>query len=289
MRRGRGGGGEKRKREERKRERRGIEKMFARSKYGCVVIICALAVVTQYDRAHSIVANARPDKEQNRMFARGGVANGDEDDIVVPPPGFTVPHLRYKGIPASDSASKFLYDGRDMKQHCSVDFFINYVDHFSYSSTNSSDTFKQRVFICNEFCDREDDGESGYTPCPVLFYTGNEANVELYLNANGLMWEHAKEIGARLVFAEHRYYGESGPYGDDFQFLTAEQALADYATIIYALRTELGGTSADSKRMPVITFGGSYGGMLSSWLRMKYTSAVDGAIAASAPILQFEG
>ena len=60
---------------------------------------------------------------------------------------------------------------------------------------------------------------------------------------------------------------------------TSAEALADFASLITTMKQELGATSS-----PVVAFGGSYGGMLSSWFRIKYPNIIDGAIAASAPI-----
>ena len=104
----------------------------------------------------------------------------------------------------------------------------------------------------------------------MLFYTGNEANVELYLNATGIVWESAERFGAALVFAEHRYYGQSrpstydpdsdAPLRDQLAHLTSEQAMADYATLIRDVLRELRAPDA-----PVVVLAGSYG-MLATWM-----------------------
>jgi lysosomal Pro-X carboxypeptidase len=37
-----------------------------------------------------------------------------------------------------------------------------------------------------------------------VYAAGNEGNVEAYADFTGLMWQHAAEFGALLVFAEVR-------------------------------------------------------------------------------------
>ena len=155
--------------------------------------------------------------------------------------------------------------------------------------------------------DNKNNGKSNTASSPIFFYTGNESPIEQYINHTGLMWELAPKFNAHVVFVEHRYEGQSLPpanlSSNCMSYASTIQALADYARILkeeliplFTTSTENSqydlssrSTSRESQPPPpaVIAFGGSYGGMLSSWFRFKYPHIVTGAIAASAPIGAF--
>ena len=58
--------------------------------------------------------------------------------------------------------------------------------------------------------------------------------------------------------------------------------MIDYINLIKFIRTEY--PMIDQ----TVVFGGSYGGMLAAWMRMKYPNVVDVAVASSAPVLMFK-
>lgn len=93
------------------------------------------------------------------------------------------------------------------------------------------------------------------------------------------------------MFGEHRYFGKSMPFEAQYAFntsnntyLTVDQVMMDYNHLIKSIRYQY---AAMDK--PTIVFGGSYGGMLAAWLRMKYPQTFQGALSSSAPILYFKG
>ncbi|XP_023020950.2 lysosomal Pro-X carboxypeptidase [Leptinotarsa decemlineata] len=154
------------------------------------------------------------------------------------------------------------------------------VDHF----TIQNKTFKLRYLI---------NGDYHVKGGPVFLYTGNEGNIFMFAQNTGFMFDIAPVFNALVVFIEHRYYGESLPFGnqsntpENLRFLTSSQALADYVHVIEELRKTYFATILTNDTLPVVSFGGSYGGMLAAWLRMKYPTSVIGAIASSAPIWYF--
>uniref|UniRef100_M4E6L4 Lysosomal Pro-X carboxypeptidase n=1 Tax=Brassica campestris TaxID=3711 RepID=M4E6L4_BRACM len=162
-------------------------------------------------------------------------------------------------------------------------YFSQQLDHFSFADLPK---FSQRYLINSAHWTGA--SELG----PIFLYCGNEGDIEWFATNSGFIWEIAPKFGALLVFPEHRYYGESMPYGSreeayknatTLSYLTTEQALADFAVFVTDLKRNL---SAEAS--PVVLFGGSYGGMLAAWMRLKYPHIAIGALASSAPILQFE-
>lgn len=160
-------------------------------------------------------------------------------------------------------------------------FYEQPLDHFS--SESLAGKFKQRYCLYRGYEEKSQGSRN-----PIFFYTGNESPLEEYVNHTGLMWELAPKHSALVVFAEHRYEGMSVPdlsvwndpnrreFDGCFTYLTSAQALADFASLLSFINPDLS--------RPVIAFGGSYGGMLSAWMRIKYPGTIAGAIAASAPI-----
>lgn len=165
-------------------------------------------------------------------------------------------------------------------------FFTQILDHFNYNP-QSYQKFQQRYLINDTYWG------GAKKKAPIFVYTGNEGNIEWFTQNTGFMFEQAPNFNALLVFIEHRFYGKSIPFGgkkkvayansSTLGYLSSAQALADYATLIIDLEKNLSATES-----PVVVFGGSYGGMLAAWFRMKYPHVAIGALASSAPILQFD-
>ena len=88
------------------------------------------------------------------------------------------------------------------------------------------------------------------------------------------------------VVLEHRYYGYSFPTRylntTDLRFLTTEQALADEA--YFAQNVKFPGyenVDLSPKAVPWISYGGSYAGAFSAFLRVKYPDIFWGSISSS--------
>lgn len=164
-------------------------------------------------------------------------------------------------------------------------YYTQTLDHFNYKP-ESYTTFRQRYVI-----DFRSWGGAN-TSAPLFVFFGAEEDLDDDLDAIGFLSDNAPRFKALLIYIEHRYYGKSIPFGsrkealknaETLGYLNSAQAMADYAAVIMHLKKKY-----SAKNSPVIVIGGSYGGMLTSWFRLKYPHIALGALASSAPILYFD-
>ena len=136
-------------------------------------------------------------------------------------------------------------------------------------------TFGQRYWISSQFATKGPQS-------PVIFHICGEGDVDqaYFLNDNALAW--AEQLGAHVVFLEHRYYGRSLPFQDlsteHLRYLTLDNVLEDLASFQRWMVSQ-------GLQGPWISIGGSYSGTLSALYRQKHPELVVGALASSAPMI----
>lgn len=165
-------------------------------------------------------------------------------------------------------------------------FYDQTLDHFNYNPEISYNKFKQRYVVNSKFWG------GAQSNSPIFCYLGAEAPIDGDVSFIGFLTDNAPRFKALAVYIEHRYYGKSVPAAsfeealDDDRtrgYFNSAQALADYAEVLLHVKERFSAYNS-----PIIVVGGSYGGMLASWFRLKYPHIAVGAVASSAPILYFD-
>ncbi|KAM6959245.1 thymus-specific serine protease [Aplochiton taeniatus] len=147
------------------------------------------------------------------------------------------------------------------------------LDHFNFQNNK---TFPQKFFVNEAFWERPHG--------PVFLYIGGEGPLSEFSVLAGHHVNMAEANGALLVALEHRFYGDSvNPDGletKNLGDLNSQQALSDLA----AFHHYVSNLFSLSHRNTWISFGGSYAGALSAWLRGQFPHLFYGAVASSAPV-----
>ncbi|XP_056684789.1 uncharacterized protein [Spinacia oleracea] len=165
-------------------------------------------------------------------------------------------------------------------------YYPQTIDHFNYQP-ESYMTFKQKYMIYSKYWG------GAKANSPIFVYLGDEQAMPDNQIDGLILPDFAAKLKALVVIIEHRFYGVSKPFGMSMEeiiknatvrgYFNSAQAIADYAEVILDIKKRL-----NAHYSPVIVFGGSYGGMLASWFRLKYPHIALGALASSAPVLYFD-
>jgi len=149
-------------------------------------------------------------------------------------------------------------------------YFEQVLDHFTATDGR---TWSQRFWV-----NMDNYVEGG----PAFIMIGGEAEASPGWLNYGAWTTWAKENGAGMFLLEHRYYGESRPTEDmtveNMVYLSSRQGLEDLGHFINNMNHVYNMTG------PWITFGGSYPGSLSAWMRLRFPHLVAGSVSSSGPL-----
>ncbi|XP_010254366.1 PREDICTED: lysosomal Pro-X carboxypeptidase-like isoform X1 [Nelumbo nucifera] len=177
----------------------------------------------------------------------------------------------------------FSFPSRDFNTY----FYTQKLDHFNYRAESQA-TFQQKYVINSKFWG------GANSSAPIFVYLGANAPLDDQIRRIGFMTDNAPQFNALLVYIEHRFYGQSTPFGSSeeayqndrtLDYLNLSQTLEDYAEVILDIKKNLSANNST----PVIVIGGSYGGVLATLFRLRYPYIALGALASSAPILYLDG
>eukprot|EP00656_Telonema_subtile_P052738 TRINITY_DN7427_c0_g1_i1.p1 TRINITY_DN7427_c0_g1~~TRINITY_DN7427_c0_g1_i1.p1 ORF type:complete len:488 (-),score=107.04 TRINITY_DN7427_c0_g1_i1:108-1571(-) len=157
-------------------------------------------------------------------------------------------------------------------------------DHFDASNKR---TWLQAYYVNDTFFTKGSDA-------PVFLCVGGEgppidgSAVVSSVHCNVAV-EWLAETKALMIAVEHRYYGchnmSACPYSaqdqDPLKFLSSRQAVEDLANAHSHITTEYG-LSAQNKW---VSWGGSYPGMMASFVRIKHPELIHASVASSAPVI----
>ena len=185
-------------------------------------------------------------------------------------------------------------------------FLEQRLDHFAQSDSTELPvpTFRQRYFYSDRYV--RGDQQSG-SPSPSSSYAflcmgreGPSLTKHVLVDSvhcSGDMLQLASilhdtyGLNVHLYALEHRYYGQSYPQFSDgsspvsnenLRYLSSRQALGDMAHFVSTAIHD--GGSSFSSNVKVVTFGGSYPGMLSAWARLKYPHLIFASVSNSSPV-----
>ncbi|XP_019177115.1 PREDICTED: lysosomal Pro-X carboxypeptidase-like isoform X1 [Ipomoea nil] len=193
-------------------------------------------------------------------------------------PRFTSFHRPRQSSSVSDSAAAL---PAEFKTY----YYNQTLDHFNYAPQSYA-TFSQRYIVNSKYWG------GAQNSSPIFAWLGLESPIDRDPLGAVFLTHNAPRFKALLVYIEHRFYGESVPFGTQAKALKNEtlrgyfnsaQALADYAEVLLYIKN-----AYRAQHSPIIVVGASYGGMLAAWFRLKYPHIAMGALASSAPILYFD-